>query len=700
MRRLLALTICLVNAYRGIESFSPQGLRPQFPIRSQRTGLVRLPSSILRNDFARNAKQYPAPDEVIDAVVCGGGPAGLLTAIMLAEKFDKCNNMPGKIHVYDRLSPPPLPNDPKIWSDVAKFYLIGLGSRGQNALDQFGVWKNVVEKQCVAVRGRHDWSPESKSDEGTIRIFTKKDKPVTTQVLPRDKLVGCLYQHILETPELSSRIELHYGSQVTPLAFDYPLGSDSGVLLQIDSVAADSVSRERPTNGDAAAGMSQLDGGSSSVVAAKLLVAADGTIRTVANAMEKADQDRLSSLNPLRRLVSRVIHPPFRVRRYVDDNQRIYKTIPMKVPPAWRGDLNYSARTKGGRINFDALPANSDSEFCGVLLLKKDDPLANANTDAAELRERLDEALPQFSKLLSDDVVAAVAQKPVSYLPGFRYVGPRLRQGDRTLILGDCAHTVKPYFGLGANSALGDVKILGDIIDAQLTDPNGDKLAVDLTAAVHEFSRRQSGEAKALVKISRDLDRPGKLGFVTFILPLILDSIFHGLMPKVFAPNIIAMLQRDDYTFRRVARRKRMDRIIQVAIIGSALTGAAAAALFSLRLFSRLVGQSVPVLGASSAAVVAIAVLLNKAAKFFVPGSAPADILIKLLSKKVVNSRDHVTPLGKLYRKPETGKPIVGEIDAEDIASPGENNVEVANGESFLTPLGFGNKRRELVSTK
>jgi hypothetical protein len=34
---------------------------------------------------------------------------------------------------------------------------------------------------------------------------------------------------------------------------------------------------------------------------------------------------------------------------------------------------------------------------------------------------------------------------------------------------------------------------------------------------------------RALVQISREFDRPGILGFVTFILPLILDGLFNGL---------------------------------------------------------------------------------------------------------------------------------------------------------------------------
>jgi 2-polyprenyl-6-methoxyphenol hydroxylase-like FAD-dependent oxidoreductase len=91
--------------------------------------------------------------------------------------------------------------------------------------------------------------------------------------------------------------------------------------------------------------------------------------------------------------------------------------------------------------------------------LKKRDELAQENSDPKMLREVFDEVLPQFSVLLDDKMIEGVAKKPPSLLPSFRYASPRLHHGDRTVILGDAIHTVKPYFGLGANSALEDVQV-------------------------------------------------------------------------------------------------------------------------------------------------------------------------------------------------------------------------------------------------
>eukprot|EP00557_Chaetoceros_sp_GSL56_P003064 CAMPEP_0176491560 /NCGR_PEP_ID=MMETSP0200_2-20121128/8499_1 /TAXON_ID=947934 /ORGANISM="Chaetoceros sp., Strain GSL56" /LENGTH=550 /DNA_ID=CAMNT_0017889001 /DNA_START=214 /DNA_END=1866 /DNA_ORIENTATION=- len=538
---------------------------------------------------------------------------------MLARKFPN-----EKVTVFDRLDAPPSPTDDAIWSDVAKFYLIGLGSRGQSALKHYGVW-DEVEAVATAVVGRKDWSPESGAEDGVERIFT--DRPVMTQVLPRDKLVGVLHKHVFD--KYSDRIELNYGYEIMPL--DFAANGNTAVKLRVSKCKNGSgIGGGERTNPASVASSQEKDGDETSelcdvdtdsfVIASNLVIAADGTARTVANEMEKNDKDRWENLNVFQKLLA---EKPFKIRRYIDDNRRVYKTVPMKIPAEWRPDLNYSARTKNGRINYDALPADRNGNYCGVLLVKEGDEFAASDTDPVKFRALLDESLPQFSKLLDDETVAAIAKKPVSFLPSFRYAGPRLHQGERTLILGDCAHTVKPYFGLGANSALEDVKILEDSIDETTSIPD----------AVLLFSKKRAKESKSLVKLSRELDRPGKLGFFTFILPLILDSIFHKILPKVFAPNTISMLQKDGITFSGVRRRKRLDRAAQLVLIGSGLSAVFAWIKAFVNTVANITGKNSSSVSFAMAGVFVLVSAARKNMSFFTRNNvSPADVLTKTTS--------------------------------------------------------------------
>ena len=114
---------------------------------------------------------------------------------------------------------------------------------------------------------------------------------------------------------------------------------------------------------------------------------------------------------------------------------------------------------------------------------------------------------------------------------------------------------------MGVNSAFEDVTVLEECIE---NAKKGDsKIFLPL------YSKKRAADAKALVEISHGFDG----GFLTFVLPLILDSIFHRIAPWLFMPNTIQMLQKDDWSFVRTSRRKRFDRTLQVSILASIFAG-------------------------------------------------------------------------------------------------------------------------------
>lgn len=151
--------------------------------------------------------------------------------------------------------------------------------------------------------------------------------------------------------------------------------------------------------------------------------------------------------------------------------------------------------------------------------------------------------------------------------------------------------------------------------------------------AVQLFSKRRAKDSETLVKISRDLDRPGTMGTITFIIPIILDAIFSKIAPKIFAPNIITMLQKDDLTFEQVARRKRIDRVLQLAIISGGLTTAITAARLVVTSLAKAAGRRSSTVAAVMVASFIGLNFVKKVVTYLVPGMAPADILAKSNTK-------------------------------------------------------------------
>ena len=533
-----------------------------------------------------------------DALITGAGPAGLLTAIMLSERYGPSY----KIAICEkRSSIPPKPSDEGVWSDVARFYLLGIGFRGQNAMKKFGVF-DEFEKNSVPVLGRRDWQPGTGNSEGVI---TPAAKEVTSRIIARDKLVGVFHHYFLDNyAKNNPNVDVLYGHEVQVLSFDEEAKNQNESVAKVQIVQCveeqDVLNNPNTYVASQEVGDELCDVESARTVTTSMLIGADGSARTIANSMEEYDKNKKSSMkNQLRKL----FYKPFKVTRYNDDNPRIFKSIPIQLPKDWPQNLNYSARSNGSRMTLEALPSDNNGNLCALLLMTPDDPLSQPNTDSKELRTFFNEEFPQFSALISDDVMATVAKKSSSPLPAFRYAGPKLHIGDNTMILGDSAHTVKPYYGLGANSAMEDVVILSDCLD---------EAKDNVSKAISLFSEKRARDSEALVTISRNMDRPGKLFFINFLIPLILDGIFFKLAPKVFAPNMFKMFQKRDIGFSQIRNRKRLDRTMQLSIILATIFGMCKGIVASIGLVSRFTGKSKGVVTAGMASFAVLAAFVNK----------------------------------------------------------------------------------------
>ena len=68
---------------------------------------------------------------------------------------------------------------------------------------------------------------------------------------------------------------------------------------------------------------------------------------------------------------------------------------------------------------------------------------------------------------------------------------------------------------------------------------------------MEKYSSLRAADTEAAVKLSQGLDG----GFLTFVLPLIVDGILNKLAPSIFSPNTIRSLQNPEKTFSQVKRR-------------------------------------------------------------------------------------------------------------------------------------------------
>ena len=437
----------------------------------------------------------------LPVTVLGGGPCGLATAIMLARRGHS-------VEVYERLSRPPEPLSDE-WGRGDRSYNIGISGRGQNVLASLGVMA-LLNQYSSDVRGRRDWVPSAGVEDYKEIVYTKKS--YVTKCIQRDRLVSVLLSEIESAHK--EKVKIHYNTEVKDIRYN----SRGEVELKV--------------------------GYSCIWHSASLVIGCDGG---PSSALRKAIEAE---------------SPHFETHLYEDKNIRVYKTIPLYIPSSdkkWRKDLNYSART-GLDINIDALPTKN-GPYIGVILFRPGNTRLSKLQNAADARSFFDEVFPMFSEVIRDEDLDSFVQKDACKLPRFMYAGPHLHY-KKSALLGDAAHTVKPYFGLGVNSAFEDVAAL-----EMALDKHGD----NVEQALAEYSSMRAKEARAMVQISQRLDGPGIQTFLFFVLPLLVDNYLHNSLPWLFSPNTLSSLQNEKMKFTEIRYRKRIDRFMQFGLLGGSL---------------------------------------------------------------------------------------------------------------------------------
>ncbi|KAJ1485145.1 hypothetical protein T484DRAFT_1893076 [Baffinella frigidus] len=531
---------------------------------------------------ARSEAWKPLPIEVekppASTAIIGGGPAGLTTAIMLAQR-----GWSG-ITVYDKRAAPP-PADSDVWGDAERSYNLGLSARGQGALKDLGVSEQIISR-ATAVTGKRSWSPGNlESKNGTLSLSVAKSG-YKTLVMQRDRLQASLLDVL--SSRYSHSVDVVFNTECASVALN-----GEGVTI---GMRATQFTPKNLTDPLERMRSSTTIVGNVEKRQVDLVVGADGGRSAVCDFMETESSGKIQ------------------VKRFEDENKRVYKTITLDPPDSEPRNLSYGVRTEQELI-IESLPTHQDKQIA-VLLFRPDDQRVLSIKTEAQAKAFFTEFFPMLVAYIREESYSFFASQAVSLLPVFKHCGATLHLSNSTVLVGDSIHAVKPYFGLGANSALEDTIVLRRALDAS----PGDR-----ATAFRAYSKERGPDAVAIVEMSQKMDRPGTAGFLSFILPLIVDSTFKKYLPGLFTGTTTSSLQNPGRRPSELVMRKRFERVAQLLIISTLVAASlyASAAVLKLLIISPLVAAS---LYASAAALKVLSAAFGGPVTAFLSSSTDATI--------------------------------------------------------------------------
>ncbi len=471
-----------------------------------------------------------------DAVIIGGGPAGMATALMLAKRGWQNITVLEKRPSADYYEPD-------------KSFSYQIDGRGQKFTDLCHLTAKLAD---LSVPSTDFYFTLIRKDgtRKTSKLPIVDSSRKTAYWLPRASFVELLYQEILEYWQDSVRVLFQTQCREIKQNGDYP----SGTLRDRLEIIAESVDQKQFT------------------LTPNLVVGCDGLNSVVRQTLHQWEQDKSDN---------------FKMQQFDSPSAGLkYKvlTLPPQFPLSERKeDISKSTMAYGIRsvftepkkaLSLGLLPfKNPDIPRTANIITYRDHQIWQLKTPEA-IENFLKQAFPQIplQKMLSHQEIARFTASEGGMFPLPQYCSglyriwgqPENNQGTAVILLGDAVHCFPPDIGQGVNSALEDVYLLYETL-AETKD--------NLSQALPRYQNLRQKDIQALIRLVQ-ISYPWqynqnvlqkRLWSINFLLRLLLNKIF----PFLISPHSFLLLQQHELSYSEIlSKSDRTTKVLLILLIG------------------------------------------------------------------------------------------------------------------------------------